>query len=188
MRHLKVFYGSSYDRGLQHLLKMWPEVLKAIPDAELHICYGWDLFDKVFNDNPERKMWKEKINKLMEQKGIAHHGRVGKSELKKIRQECGIWAYPTHFQEINCITALESQRDGLVPVTMDFAALNETVHGGSKIEGDIYETEVQDEYVQQLIHWMSDENEWKKESKKVSKAVESYSWDIISAAWLNHVN
>lgn len=187
MKSHKVFYGSSYDRGLQHLLKMWPKVLEAVSDAELHICYGWDIFDKVFNDNPERKMWKAKVNKLMDQKGITHHGRLGKKELQKIRLACGIWAYPTHFQEINCITALEAQYDGLVPVTMNFAALKETVFGGTKLEGDIYETEVQEEYIKSLIDWMTDQDKWKMESKKVAEAVVEYSWDIISDEWLKHV-
>jgi len=187
MKHTKVFYGSSYDRGLQHLLKMWPKVLEAVPNAELHICYGWDLFDKIFNDNPERKMWKAKINKLMDQKGIVHHGRLGKKELQKVRKECGVWAYPTHFQEINCITALEAQNDGLVPVTMDFAALKETVHGGTKVDGDIYETEIQDEYVKALVAWMTDEKRWEKESQDVKGKVQNYSWDIISDEWLKHV-
>jgi len=42
MRHKHwVIYTSSYDRGLEHLLKMWPDVKKAVPDAELHIFYGW---------------------------------------------------------------------------------------------------------------------------------------------------
>lgn len=99
-KQLNVFWGSSYDRGLQHLLKIWPEVIQVFPKATLQICYGWTLFDKAYHDNAERQAWKDKINDMMNQPGITHHGRVGKKELKEIRSQCGIWAYPTHF----CVT------------------------------------------------------------------------------------
>lgn len=45
-------YCSSYDRGLEHLLKMWPEVKKQVPEAELHVFYGWQLFEKFYHNNP----------------------------------------------------------------------------------------------------------------------------------------
>lgn len=40
----KVVWCSSPDRGLHHLLSFWPEVRRAVPDAELHVFYrlqGW---------------------------------------------------------------------------------------------------------------------------------------------------
>ena len=40
-----VIYGSSYDRGLEQLLEMWGDVKKEVPQAELHVCYGWNTFD-----------------------------------------------------------------------------------------------------------------------------------------------
>jgi hypothetical protein len=50
----KVFWGSSYDRGLEHLLKMWDRVIDEFPDTTLDVCYGWDLFDRAFSNNPAR--------------------------------------------------------------------------------------------------------------------------------------
>jgi len=142
MKH-KLFYGSSYDRGLDILLGMWPRIIEDYPDTELHVCYGWNLFDVAFANNPERMAWKDRMNELMKQKGITHHGRLGKKELKKVRENCTIWAYPTYFAEINCITALDCQSDGVVPVTMDDFALSETVGSGIKVKGDIYDKETQ---------------------------------------------
>ena len=70
MRHKHwVIYTSSYDRGLEHLLKMLPDVKKAVPDAELHVFYGWDLFVRFYQNNPASMAWKNKIDKLMEQEG-----------------------------------------------------------------------------------------------------------------------
>src|SRR3990172_5678236 len=136
MRNPKLcIYGSSYDRGLEHLLKLWPNVVKEVPDAKLEIFYGWFLFDRVFGDNPERQAWKEKINKLMEQQGITHLGRISHGACVEEHKKAGIWTYPTHFGEINCITAMRAQVYGSIPVVIDYAALHETVQYGIKVEG-----------------------------------------------------
>lgn len=183
MKRNKLFYGSSYDRGLYHLLTMWGDIKTAYPSATLDICYGWDLFLRAYSNNPERMAWKKKMDDLMSQDGITHHGRVGKEELARIRSRCGIWAYPTDFTEINCITALEAQRDGLVPVVINLAALKETVGSGIRIEGDIYDSETKDQYQDALILIMGDQERWAKESAKAKMFAKSYSWDKIANDW-----
>lgn len=183
MRQHNLFYGSSYDRGLDILLPMWPEIRKKYPDATLSICYGWDLFVAGYRDNPERMAWKEKTDGLMKQPGITHYGRVGKDRLANIRKSCGVWAYPTYFPEICCITALECQRDGVVPVTMDFAALKETVQSGVKVKGDIFDQETKDEFLKQLLKMMGS-REWSNEVEKGKKFAEGYSWEKVAKEWL----
>lgn len=187
MRNHKLFWGSSYDRGLDILLDLWPKVIEKFPDAELHICYGWNLFIKGYRDNPERMKWMDKMTKKMRLKGIHHYGRVNKAILKQIRSKCGIWAYPTSFTEINCITALESQYDGLVPVTMSLAALKETVGSGTKVEGDIFDYGIKEKWLEELFRYMSDEELWKKESEKAHEFAKDYGWDKISDLWLKEI-
>lgn len=182
-----LFYGSSYDRGLDILLNMWPAIRKAVPDAQLHIAYGWDLFLVGYRDNPERMAWKDMIDKAMKQHGIKHYGRLGKVKLSKLREKCGIWAYPTYFAEINCITALESQAAGLVPVTMNSFALKETVGSGVKIDGDIYDLKTQKEYIKALLEMMTNTAKWQEESAKAVEFAKNYSWETIADKWLNQL-
>lgn len=183
-RNHRLWYQSSYDRALDMLLPMWPEIKKAYPDATLDICYGWDLYKGVFNNNPERMMWMDKVSKLMEQPGITHHGKIGQEKMRELRKECGIWAYPTYFTEIFCIGAVECQSDGLVPVVVNLAALDETVGCGVKVEGDIYDQETKDEFLKQLLSLMGDEKRWEEESKKGIEFAKQYSWKKISSAWI----
>lgn len=187
MKNHKIWWQSSYDRGLDILLAMWPRVLEVFPDATLDVAYGWDLFVKGYSDNPERMAWKAKVDEGLKQKGITHHGRVGKKQLHDIRKECGIWAYPTYFTEINCIGALEAQHDGLVPVVINLAALDETVGTGVKIKGDIYDSKVRKEYLDALLDMMSDEKKWEAESKKGPEFAKKYSWDIIAGEWKKYL-
>jgi glycosyltransferase involved in cell wall biosynthesis len=69
--------------------------------------------------------------------GVRELGRISQNELYKKFKEASIWAYPTEFTEISCITAMQAQALGAVPVCTPVAALNETVNskfGGIKIE------------------------------------------------------
>lgn len=184
-RQRKLFWGSSYDRGLDILLFMWPDILQKFPDAELHICYGWDLFDKTLSNNPERMQWKASVQSLMNQRGIVHHGRVGQEELKKIRQNCGVWAYPTYFTEINCITALQAQQDGLVPVVANLGALKETVGSGMSVDGNIKDTEVQKEFLEKLLYVMEEQEYWSIQSKKAQEFAKNYAWEKVSNEWIS---
>jgi len=182
-KQLNFFWGSSYDRGLDVALFLWADIVEKYPEAQLHVCYGWDLFDKAASNNPERMQWKEEVNNLMKLPGVVHHGRIGKEELKKVREECGIWLYPTYFTEINCITALESQKDGLVPVVSNLAALKETVGSGFKIEGNVTDLPTLEKFKKAVFDLLDDPDLWEKESKKAKSFAKSYYCNKIAAKW-----
>lgn len=194
MRNHKLLYASSYDRGLQYLLFMWEDIKKQFPDAELHVAYGWDTFLKIAGNNPERMKWKAQMDQLMNQEGIIHYGRLNKAKLKALRDQCGILAYSTDFFEINCITALESQAQGCVPVVMNqefvlddgsktMTALEETVYAGSKVPGDIRTPDGQKMYLAALTTLMSNQEYWKKLSRQGIKGADKYAWPKIAAKW-----
>jgi glycosyltransferase involved in cell wall biosynthesis len=179
-----ITYGSSYDRGLDILLNMWPEIKKAVPDARLRIFYGWNLFDVAFGDNPERQAWKEKMNKLMEQDGITHLGRISHDAVKKEFETAGIWAYPTYFGEISCITAMKAQAYGAVPCVINYAALKETVKFGVKIDGDIYDKETKDLYCDALIGLLNDPKYQEDvRAEMIPWAQKNFAWQNIAIQW-----
>lgn len=98
-----LFWGSSYDRGLDCFLRdIYPIVLKEIPDLTLDICYGWKTFDEMNKNNPTNMKWKDTVVALMNQKGITHHGRVSHKKVAELMGASSVWAYPTEFPEINC--------------------------------------------------------------------------------------
>lgn len=126
----KVIYASSYDRGLVTLLELWPDIKKQVPDCELNVFYGWNSFDMVHKKNPEQMKWKwnviRQFNNLKDL-GVTEHGRISHQELADKFKEADVWAYPTEFTEIHCITALKAQEAGCIPVTTGCYALKETV-------------------------------------------------------------
>ena len=183
---MKLIYKSSYDRGAEHLLNMWSEIKKEVPEATLSIYYGWNLFDKGHANNPQMMKWKENMIKMMQQEGITEYGRVSKEELDKATANADIWAYPTHFGETNCITALDSEKLGCVPVTMAYAGLLDTVYSGVLIDGDIYEEATRKEFVKELISLWKDKERLAKEKQKGIDGAKNFEWKRIAKLWTEH--
>jgi glycosyltransferase involved in cell wall biosynthesis len=179
----KLIYKSSYDRGLEHLLKMWPKIREKIPTATLDICYGWQTFLSGYSNNPYMMNWKQRMDKLMEQDGITHHGRVSKKILDDLTSQCDVWAYYCIFDETNCITALDSQRLGCVPITMARAGLLDTVYSGTMIEGDGLEPETKQKYLEALVYAYENPKWVKSESEKGKAGIEKFYWSNIAKEW-----
>lgn len=183
----KLIYSSSYDRGLEHLLKMWSDIRKDVPEAELTICYGWDMFDKVVGNNVTMLEWKKVMEELMNQPGINHKGRISHQDLLQEFASSGIWAYPTHFGETSCQTAMMAQVYGAVPVVIDYAALKETVKYGLKIDGDIYDQETKSVYKDALIALLKDPEKQEEIRKNMIKD-KNFGWDIRAKDWVKLFN
>ena len=177
----RCIWTSSYDRGLVQLLDIWPDVKKAVPKAELTVTYGWDMFDALYRDNPERVAWKQSVNEKMQQPGITHLGRIGQKEMVKELQRSSFWTYPTDFDEISCISAMKAQVYGSIPVTMNKAALKETVQHGVKIVGDINDPLVKKNYTDSLISLLKDTKlQQGIRDKMIPWAKENLSWEGVA--------
>lgn len=120
-----VIYSSSPDRGLEQVLTYWPKIREKT-GAELRIFYGWDTWDKMRGDS-RQPGYKQKIMDLAKQDGIVWRGRVGQRDLAREMMGAKVLFYPGphEFRETFCITALEAQAAGCVPVTRDNGALHE---------------------------------------------------------------
>lgn len=180
----RIIYSSSLDRGLIYLLNNWQKIQEGCPKAELHVFYGFDVFDALHRNNPSMMKWKEHIMELLKQPGITYHGRVGHKELEEEMLKAGIWAYPTDFDEISCITAMKSQALGAIPVVTNRAALQETVKNGIKIDGDILEEDVQEAYVKALVGLLNNPAEQEDIRKTMMPwAKEQFPWKRVAADW-----
>jgi glycosyltransferase involved in cell wall biosynthesis len=180
-RKHSVGYFSSYDRGLECLLDMWPEIHKRVSDATLDIYYGWDTFDAAHRSNPLKMKWKwQMIRKLYSLKdmGVAEHGRVSHEELAKAMKEIEVWAYPTEFTEIHCITALKAQEAGCYPIVTAVAALNETVQSGYKLKyDDIYTNkEAQQAFIAAVVDALTSD-------ETTGNPVSGVYWTDVAKSW-----
>lgn len=134
----KFVYASSPDRGLDIVLSVWGRIRDMWKDAELHVYYGWTGIDKIIALAPASAngaglaQFKAHCTQMIdeyggESAGIFMHNRHPRQVLAQAYAEIDAWLYPTAFCETFCITALEMQASGVLPVTTRLAGLRETV-------------------------------------------------------------
>jgi glycosyltransferase involved in cell wall biosynthesis len=180
----RCIYMSANERGLRILLDIWPEVKAAVPTATLDAYYGWHSFDAVNRDNPERMAWKATmVQRMKELKGVTERGRIGQNDLNKEIFKAGVFAYPSFFPEVNCITAQKAQAGGAWPVTSNFAALNDVVLFGDKIDMGKFEAEDIEKYKQALIHRLKNPPTDKEREEMMRVARETFDWANTARQW-----
>jgi len=179
----RFIYSSSPNRGLDILLDMWPKIKEKLPEAELHVYYGWKTFYEIEKNNPERMIWMKKVQEKMKQPGVIDHGRVGQKELAQEMMKSSFWLYPTYFPEIDCITAKEMQAAGVIPITSGYAALEESQQSGLRCPGDVYEPEWQEDYVTTTTAIAQDHRRRSMEQAKALAVADTFSWDNVAQVW-----
>lgn len=181
----RIIYTSSYDRGLINLLDMWSDIINEVPSAELHIFYGWETWMKMEKQGVRDPKIRIEMTKLMNQPGIYEHGRVGHKQLAKEFAKSGVYAYPSFFEEISCISAMKAQVSGCVPVTTDYAALAETVKTGIKIKGKAGDNN--EEFKKSLIEILKDEKRQEEYRKELLNNKIIFSWELVAKQWQNQL-
>jgi glycosyltransferase involved in cell wall biosynthesis len=134
----RMIYSSSLDRGAFVAIDVMPEIRKRVPDAELHIYYGMEVWKRYASPQQLQQIAAlEALLKEREKDGVVYHGRVKPEVLAEEQKAAGVWSYSTWFSETSCLSAMEAQAAGLRVVTSPIAALNETVGPrGAMISGD----------------------------------------------------
>ena len=170
----RIIYASSYNRGLEQLLEMWADIRKEVPDASLHIYYGWETYDSFVKEGVVRDGgFKEHMSRLMSQEGVYHHGRVGHKELLKEYAKSGVFAYPcTYAGEINCIALTKAVASGCAVVTNEFAVLAE--RNPYYIPGD-------DKFKYTLIQMLK--GKFVKDRVDIKKYIQDNSWESVAKDW-----
>lgn len=175
-----VGYFSAYYRGLECLLDMWLKIREAVPDATLDVYYGWESWVGLEGEDEFYHTMEAKFDKLKND-GVTVHGRVSHEELAKAMKEIQVWAYPTQFTEIHCITALKAQEAECYPVTTNVAALKETVQCGDRLDTKkIYLDEYQqDKFAKKVIAALLE--------GKTGTPVPGCDWMDVAIEWSNQL-
>ena len=183
----KAVYSSSPDRGLAVLVDLWPRIRARVPDAELHVYYGFAGWRAGIERQPDMQHRyviahiESRMAELADQ-GVVFHGSVDQATLADEMLSAGVWCSPHWFDETSCIGAMEAQAAGLHIVTSDKAALSETVgQFGTLIEGDWLTPEYQDAFVDAVVSNMSEGALSRSFIQEM--ACKRFNWDDVAAQW-----
>jgi glycosyltransferase involved in cell wall biosynthesis len=133
----RLIYASAPERSLLPLLRMFARAKEHVAALELHVYYGWEGYDRQLAQDFTGRWAREKAEmlRLLEQPGVTWHGRVTQTELWMAYLQSGIWVYPTEYPEVCCVTAMEAQALGAVPIFTPTWALQDHVFAGIKLDG-----------------------------------------------------
>jgi glycosyltransferase involved in cell wall biosynthesis len=174
---------SSYDRGLQYLLENWDYIKEKVPNATLNIAYGWNLYDKSpWGRSVAGREWKVKMEKLFEQDGITHLGRLSNEDIAEQYCLSDVFPYFSDFPEISCISVMKAQAAKCIPVTSDYAALKETNKHGIVVKGSPKEN-IQD-FLDKLVSLLNDPK--RKENLRKNMNGDEWDWDKIAKQWVEY--
>jgi glycosyltransferase involved in cell wall biosynthesis len=181
-----VIYPSAYYRGLETLVNLWPKIKEQVPEATLDIYYGWESWVTIEGEDDFYHRMCKKLNQVKDL-GVTEHGRVDHKRLAKRMAESKVWAYPTEFPEIFCITAVKANLAGCKPVITDVAALAET--GGPNatyISTDkIYKDEYsQEKFVKAVVKALQEDSE----TETQIEWAKQFDWSNIAEQWVEQFN
>jgi glycosyltransferase involved in cell wall biosynthesis len=131
----RLMFASSPDRGLLPLLKIFKKAKERIPQLELHVFYGFNNINKIIGSDTVplgmEQVTKRDILQWMKQPGVTDHGRIGQGDLYIEWLKSGVWCHPSAvFPETSCITSMDAQACGAIPITAPLWALVDNVKYG----------------------------------------------------------
>jgi len=188
----RLHWSSSLDRGLDTLLHLFDVIKFNIPELELHIYYGIDNWVKSAQQRPGEMQKIEALQAAMKKDGIFYHGRIGQDRLAEEQLKSSLWAYPTDFEESNCITALECQAAGLPVIASNYAGLKTTIGNsgiliGNGTKGQSYRLDYRIEFVRKCVQLLKNKELWDFWSQKSLDNAKHKTWENIAKQWVEKI-
>lgn len=189
----KLIYASSPDRGLESLIEIFSRAREYEPALELHIFYGFNNIDKLIvyeKRFAHYKAFRERIMRLMDRQGIFFHGRVSQKELYREWMSAGMFVYPTEFFETSCISCMEAQALGAIPIFNSYGALKDNIDFGISVPGWPYRDMLtQCRYVGETVK-LANELEWQEAIREpmMREARKRFDWERWVNQWSGWIN
>jgi len=121
---------------------------------------------------------------------VRHLGGLSKRNLYKLYKGSALYIYPTNFEEISCITAMETMACGLPMICSAHAALPETLNekAGAVIPYDqekgAADKEFQEAFVEACLSLLHDQGKWNAASEEGKAAAKRCDWSGVASEWV----
>lgn len=179
-------YSSSPDRGLWHILKMWPEIRKRFgKGSRLFVGYGVRNFtDQIRWMHSRVGEMSLEIERLMTQSGVIDIGKIGQSQLAKLQLNADIWLYPAdtiQATETGCITAIENMAAGNPCIMSDVDCLKDEFSGSAYIHELPFN---QEQWLDTIRFLLSSDTAYESMAKQGRMFAQDRDWSKIAPKWI----
>lgn len=169
-----VVYSSCPSRGLGVLLREWPRIKAAVPQARLDIYYDWTMLEAF---QPQKYDEVVKLYEAVQHLDVKHHGGVDHDTLHAALRKANVWAY-SHFEspevETFCISAVKALAAGATVLTVPNGALPEVT------AGDAHMVTSPDAYVEKLIGFLKNSEGVAARRERAKRALARYGWKPVA--------
>jgi glycosyltransferase involved in cell wall biosynthesis/2-polyprenyl-3-methyl-5-hydroxy-6-metoxy-1,4-benzoquinol methylase len=122
-----LLYQSRPERGLNHALDLMQRAQDEGLPVQLLVC----SYDGVA---PQMQAYYSSLyERAKSLNNVTLLGSLSKPQLAALQRQCDLLLYPTVFEEVSCITAMEAMHAGLPMLTSAHAALPETCAGSGTL-------------------------------------------------------
>jgi glycosyltransferase involved in cell wall biosynthesis len=185
----RVIWASSADRGLHHLLQMWPIVKKEVPWATLHCFYrfSYDHVEQYHEGNrfvsidiieiARRARYIKYAVEQLKAFDVTHHGGVSRKQMVEEFNLAQVLAYPCdtiRYTEGFSVTTLEACASGTVPVITPMDALPSIYGESGAIVAQL------EHYVEALILLLKDRAARNEQIVRVREFAKKFDWDLLA--------
>ena len=169
-----MIYSSRPERGLEHLVRpggIMERLLEVNPSAHLYVCN--------YDNNPPHLAgyYQALYERIEELPNCTALGHLTKGDLAGTMAACNLHIYPTEFEEVSCITAMEDMAAGLPMLTSGVGALQETCEGAGVMMIPLKDGAVDEDGFVAAVKFLSEsQDERIKMSEMQREAAKSKTW------------
>ena len=171
-----IYYSTPF-KGLVKLLVMWPQIHEAVPDAELHVYSGMNLYA-----SPEGEANTKLYEELQKLPGVVYSPAIPHTEIIKKVQEADVLLYPNTYPETFCMVALEAAVSKTVTLSSNMGALPEVLFEDESVLIEMNE-DYEKNFVEAAIKLLNDD-EYRKQFTFAEER-KNASWEAIASEWTN---
>ncbi|MFE5868792.1 glycosyltransferase [Streptomyces roseifaciens] len=180
-RRWQCVHASAPYRGLGPLLELWPRIREQAPHATLLVMGGYRLWG--YEPVQAQEMALREVPCLADPpEGVTYLGEVPRDAYLHTLASSQLMLYPTNYDEMCCIAALEAAACGTVPVVSDRAALRERVTDGTSgllIPGDITTPRTRDRFADQAAALLNDPARLERLGARARRAAADHTVDQV---------
>lgn len=144
-------WSSQHERGLARLAVAWDEIKDAIPDAKLVITADHRLWGVNWTEVYERTQ--RGYKDMFFDPEVEFLAAIPKAQLVSYQKRAKLQLSSLTYDELFCISVMEAQAAGAIPVVGSQGALPTTVMVGECVGGNLNLQDPLDNWVERVIAW-----------------------------------
>ena len=180
----QTIYCSAPDRGLKFLLEYWPAIKQAVPHATLLITGSFALWGN--SDEENERFFKKLYDLTQKLDGVNLLKRIEKSKVAALQAKSELMLYPTVFDEMFCISALECMSVGTPVISGKRAAMNDRInHGidGYSFTGSPASAIYKRKFVEKTIYLLKNKDVLQEFAENAIVSTENFTYTKTAEQW-----